>query len=289
MKLFGAVLSILLASLTAAPQPAAAEQPTNRGTVGELVRKLVGHRSKASIKPKVIGIDSADSSFLFAAAGSVEGVGGTFFRSDVMIFNFRSTSQRIALAWMAQGVDNTDGPVVYITLDANAAAVLPDFVPATLGQTGLGAVLISGVTSTGDPDDQALLGGTSRIWTPQPGASGSVSQTFTSVSTLDSLGGATAYALGNRHDAAFRTNVGIVNLDTEPHDWTVGVDGPLGDTTFTVSVLPMSMRQVPVPAGTYGDIFITFDSTGFDFGWSAYGASVDNDTGDSWSSHAAQP
>ena len=290
MKVLGAILSVLfLTSVTAGAQPASAEQSSDRGTVGELVRKLVAHRGAGSIKPKVIGLDSADSSFLFAAAGSVHGVGGTYFRSDVTIFNYRSVSQRIALGWIAQGVDNSAAPLQYMTLDANTPYILPDFVPTTLGQTGLGAVLISGVTSTGDPDSSALLGGFSRIWTPQPGQNGSVSQAFPSVSVLDSLGGDPAWALGNRHDSDFRTNVGIVNLDSVAHDWTVGVNGLLGETSFSVSVLPVSMRQVPLPAGTYGDLVLSFESTGFDFGWSAYGASVDNISGDSWTSHGSQP
>jgi hypothetical protein len=48
------------------------------------------------------------------------------------------------------------------------------------------------------------------------------------------------------------------------------------------------MLQVPLPAGTYGDLILAIESTGFDFAWSAYGASVDNISGDSWTSHAAQ-
>ena len=67
MKLLGAILSVLLlANVMAAAQPASPQQATGRGTVGELVRKLAVHRSSGSIRPKVIGVDSADSSFLFA-------------------------------------------------------------------------------------------------------------------------------------------------------------------------------------------------------------------------------
>jgi len=295
MKLLGAILSVaLLTTVTATAQPPSPVQSANRDTVGELVRKLVAHRGvsmkrEGSIRKKVVGLDSADSSFLFAAAGNVEGAGGTHFQSDVTLFNHRATSQRIAMAWLAQGVDNTQEPVQYMTLDANAPAILPDFVVATLGKSGLGAVLITGVDDAGDPDDAALIDGTSRIWTQQPGANGTVSQNFGSVSVVDSLGPDAAFALGNRHDDGYRTNVGVVNLDSVAHDWTVNVDGVTSDTSFPVSVPPMSMRQVALPAGNYGDLVLSFTTEDFEFWWSAYGASVDNISGDSWSSHAAQP
>jgi hypothetical protein len=162
-------------------------------------------------------------------------------------------------------------------------------VGATLGKSGLGAILITGVTSTGDLDSAAKLDGYSRIWTPQPGASGSVSQGFPSVSFFDSAGSVTAYALGNRHDSQFRTNAGVVNLDSAAHEWTVNVNGLLGERTFTVSVPAISMKQVALPTGTYGDLVLAFQTGASGFWWSAYGASVDNVSGDSWSSHAAQP
>jgi hypothetical protein len=108
------------------------------------------------------------------------------------------------------------------------------------------------------------------------------------VSLIDSVGAATAYALGNRHDSQFRTNVGIVNLDTASHTWTVGVNGLLGSKTFAVTVPAVSMQQVPLPAGTYGNLVLSFQASVSGY-WSAYGASVDNTSGDSWSSHASQP
>src|SRR5262245_54427014 len=295
MKLLGAILCVLLLTSVAAAAPPPSPAPSSdRGTVGELVRKLVAQRSQRSsnqrtLRPKVVGLDSADNSFLFAAAGNVEGAGGTHFQSDVTLFNHRSASQRIAMAWLAQGVDNSQEPVQYMTLDANGPAILPDFVVATLGKSGLGAVLVTGVTDAGDPDDAALIDGFSRIWTPQPGGGGSVSQNFGSVSVVDSLGPDAAFALGNRHDSGYRTNVGVVNLDSAAHDWTVNVDGVTSDTSFPVSVPPMSMRQVALPPGDYGDLVLSFTTEDFEFWWSAYGASVDNISGDSWSSHAAQP
>ena len=47
------------------------------------------------------------------------------------------------------------------------------------------------------------------------------------------------------------------------------------------------MMQVRLPGdGTYGDVALQF-TTDSDTWWSSYGASVDNISGDSWSSHGA--
>jgi len=49
------------------------------------------------------------------------------------------------------------------------------------------------------------------------------------------------------------------------------------------------MKQVALPAGNYGDLLVSISTTATGFWWSAYGASVDNISGDGWVSHASQP
>jgi len=61
------------------------------------------------------------------------------------------------------------------------------------------------------------------------------------------------------------------------------------------------MKQQVIPTGNWGDLVLAFQVndgaaattgpavTAADFWWSAYGAAVDNVSGDSWSSHASQP
>ena len=111
---------------------------------------------------------------------------------------------------------------------------------------------------------------------------------FPPVDLTDSIGSLTAYALGLRQDADYRTNVGIVNLDSVAHTWTISIYGLLATGSFRVSVAPCSITQAALPTGTFGDLFLTLKSDGYGFWWSAYGASVDNATGDGWVSHAAQ-
>jgi hypothetical protein len=207
--------------------------------------------------------------------------------------NHRNAMQRVSMGWIAQGVNNASRPLKYFDLNAVTPYVLRDLVgnPNLLGESGLGAVLVTGVTPGGAADSSATLDGFSRIWTNQPGAQGTVSLAFPSISVLDSHGNAFAYALGLRHDSGFRTNVGIVNLDSVPHTWTVTIngDGTSPITNFQVNVDAYSMRQVPVPVGDYGILLVALQPDATGFWWSAYGASVDNITGDGWVSHASQP
>ena len=286
-------IAALSAALLLAPQPAAAQAgfhrlPPDGTTLRDLVGKLP-RRDGTQVRTKVIGLDSADTAFLFAAAGSVQGAGGTYFRSDVTIINHRNADQIIAVGWLAQGVDNSNDPVQLFTIPARTPVILSDFVAGTLGKSGLGAVIVLAQTSSGASDSGAQIDGFSRIWTNQPGAAGTVSQGFPSVSIIDSVGSGTAYALGNRHDGGYRTNVGIVNLDSVSHTWEVDINGLNGAGSFSVTVPPVSMKQASLPSGNYGDLALSFTTSGSGFYWSAYGASVDNISGDSWSAHASQP
>jgi hypothetical protein len=260
------------------------------GTVGGMIEDLARTRG-TGVRTKVVNLDTTNDAFIFPSAGSVQGAGGTFFKSDGMIVNHRNAMQRISMGWIAQGVNNGSRPLKYFDLNAVTPYALRDLVTNNLQESGLGAVLVTGVTTSGSSDSSATLDGFSRIWTNQPGAQGTVSLAFPSISVLDSLGNSFAYALGLRHDTGFRTNVGIVNLDSVPHTWTVTIngDGPSPVTNFTVSVEGYSMRQVPVPAGNYGILLVALTPNASGFWWSAYAASVDNITGDGWVSHAAQP
>ncbi len=255
-----------------------------------IAKRLPREATSGGRRPEVVQLDSADSAFLIPVASSVHGAGGTYFRSDFAISNRRSVDQTIGIAWIAQGVNSAQAPLQHFTIRPGVTVALSDFVAATLGKTGIGAVAVFGETSTFDTDSSAALLGFSRIWTNQPNASGTVSLQFPAVSIIDSVGSAAAYAIGLRHDSQYRTNVGIVNLDSVSHTWTITIYSTLHPTaTFTVTIPPYSMNQVPLPAATYGDVFLQFQTTGSSFWWSAYAASVDNITGDGWVSRALQP
>lgn len=264
-------------------------------TISQAVQQMHASGTKrirrSKIGTNVIEVETADIAFIIPAAGSIPGANGTFFKSDFSIGNFNNNDQKVGIGWLKVGTDNSKAPLQYFTIPANTVASFNDFVGTQLNQSGLGALLIIAYDSTGQNVDQsALIDGFSRIWTPQPGvANGTVSQGFPAVSIMDSEGDFTAYAMGLRQDANFRTNVGIVNLDTVAHTWTVK---SLTGAQSSVTVQPYSLSQGSIAAGSapasgYVTLMIT-PTDSADFFWSAYGTSVDNVTGDGWVSRATQ-
>jgi len=254
-------------------------------TIAEGVRSL---RERAV--PKVIAVDLRDQAFLIPIAGNTAGSGGTYFRSDVAIGNYRSATQNLGVGWMVAGANNAQAPLSYFSIPANSVATLDDFVGKTLNKTGLGGILIFGVDSAGNNDSAASLDGFSRIWTNQPGAVGTVSQNFDAISLTDSIGSLTAYIVGLKQSGDFRANVGVVNLDTATHTWTARSVQTGAVTTLTVP--PYSVVQTGVAAGSATpsspNLVLTLQSDGFGFWWSAYASSTDNHTGDGWVCRAKQ-
>lgn len=261
-------------------------------TVRDLVASLREARetkppsaASARIKPEIVSVDWTKESFIIPAVGNVQGANGTFFRSDVTIANHRSVAQIVSVGFLQRGVNNGSSSVQNFSIGANITSFETDFVGRILGKSGvLGTLLVVARTATGDIDTAAQIDGFSRIWTPQPGSSGTVSQAFESIDIQDNL--ATSYGYGLRQDESFRTNVGLVNLYDTPNVFTIAIVGVSGSNSFTQTVQPYSMEQPSFPAGIYGDCYIriTSGSTNFNW-WSAYGTSVDNVTGDGWVSH----
>lgn len=285
MKIRSALIAVALVCLIAIPA-SAQKQPLEQGKpVGELLRQMnVG----GGVRSNIIAVDWADSSFLIPAAGNAPGQNNTHFRSDLTIINYRNQQQRVAVGWMQAGTNNCNAPTVTLTL-GTGWRFYEDFVGATLGRTGLGALLIVGLDAAGNVDDNAELDGFSRIWTRQPNGTGTSSQQFPPVAVDDLLGSLQAYAIGLRHDAGFRTNVGVVNLDTAPHTWNVEVwgAGMTAPARFTLTAQPCALSQTSIPAGTYGPLLIAFEQQSpTALHWTAYGSSTDNFTGDGWIVHA---
>ena len=227
---------------------------------------------------------------LIPAAGSTPGANGTFFKSDITLGNFAERAQAVRLTWLPQGATATYSTT--INLGARSFIRSADFVHDYLGQSGLGAILVTGVNGFG-ADPTASLYVASRIWSPQPGTTGTTSQSLPAIPTstinttdaaLFSLGG---IGVGN----GFRTNVGLVNLDpvNEQTLFIVFTQSPL-PFAIPVTVPPMSMQQ-----GTLGstnffspEMLITNGTPAATRSnlWVAYGSTVDNVTGDAWSERA---
>jgi hypothetical protein len=149
--------------------------------------------------------------------------------------------------------------------------------------------MVTGVDATGAFDASAQLVATSRIWTTQPGASGTESQSLPSIATTD-IASSTVSVLGARRDARYRTNVGIVNLSTNAQSFQVVVFGSFGTEVRQVDVQPVSMVLVGV-TGSNSTIPLQIQvqniSTVRTTAFVAYASSVDNTTGDAWTTLGA--
>ena len=130
---------------------------------------------------QIIATRSSSSQFLIPAAGAQQGIGGTFFRSDVTILNYRPVDQRIRLQWLPQDATGVGVPAIETSINASSGIATEDFVTNFMQKTGLGAILVTGIDAGGAFDPGAQLVATSRIWTPQPGSGGTTSQSLPSI------------------------------------------------------------------------------------------------------------
>lgn len=227
---------------------------------------------------------------LIPAAGSVEGANGTFFHSDIALVNFATHDQIVRLEWLPEGA--TGASSTTITISAQNGFRSSDFVLQYLHQSGLGAIVITGVTSTGALDSTAALFASSRIWTPQPGgAGGTTSQSLPAipVTAINTPQFAALFGVGGLN-GNYRLNVGIVNLDpvnSQTFSVSYAPQGPLPASGTQVIVPPKSMQQIPFGSGPnfYPPEIVIANVTPSatqSTAWIAYGSTVDNITGDAW-------
>lgn len=224
---------------------------------------------------------------LIPAAGSVQGGNGQFFRSDINVVNYSDHDQRVFFNWLPQGVTGTTVVRRQTTIPARKGIQSDDFVASFLQLSGLGAILITGVDSNGVTDATARLYATSRIWSNQPGlSSGTVSQTFSAIPT-SAVNSTRLTLLGMKRDNDFRLNVGLVNLANTDQTLQISIGGSNSAvTTMNVTVPAFSMVQTPVTGAALTNVQVAItNATAISpsTSWIAYGSSVDNVTGDSWS------
>jgi hypothetical protein len=201
--------------------------------------------------------------------------------------------------WLPNG-DPSGLDAFILALDGDQPPfTVEDFVGEVLEKSGVGSLVLLPIdTTTGDVDPDAAIDAYSRIWTPQPNATGTVSQPFPGVEPEYMVGEYEAVILGLRQDAGYRTNYGILNLYDEELTFLVTIipdnaTDPSQWAETTVTVPATSMIQTSIPAGNHGlhTIFITLeeDIPGDDQPWVTWASSTDNITGDGWVSIGANP
>ncbi len=229
---------------------------------------------------------------LVPVAGSTPGANGTFFRSDITIVNLANHDETVTLEWLPQAGGNATTTI--ITIPKQSGIRSPDFVVEYLHQTGLGAIMITGITSEGVDVDAALYV-SSRVWSPQPGTSGTTSQSLPAV-TMGSafFSGVTArvFGVGSVENAAnYRVNVGIVNADPiNTHTFDISAPSntrPFGANHYLLTLPPRSMAQVSLGNDLLPNAEVLIQNTtatsSRSTAWIAYASTIDNITGDAWS------
>ena len=96
--------------------------------------------------------------------------------------------------------------------------------------------------------------------------------------------------IGLRRDNQYRLNVGVINLDNDRAQTfaiTIAGNNPVVTERIVFTLQPLSMQQIPLIGPPLSNLQllvenITADATA-SRQWFAYGSSIDNVTGDSWS------
>jgi len=222
---------------------------------------------------------------LIPAAGNIAGQNGTFFRSDITVVNLRNSDQIVFIEWLPQ--PSGAATSTSITIPALTGIRSSDFVHDYLSTTGLGAILLTAVTQPNSEaaiDTNGRLFVSSRIWTPQPGTTGTTSQNLSTVplSTINTPAAAIFGIGGADKPSDYRVNVGIVNVDPSRTQTFVVV---FSSTQATTVVLPpRTMQQISTGSGFTGPhISISNVTTNGSNLWTAFGSTINNVTGDAWS------
>lgn len=233
------------------------------------------------------------SHILIPAAISADGGNGTKFRSDIRITNLRGTPQLVVIYWLPAGVGGVER-FELVELQSGETLESDDFVHEVLNASGLGAIGVGGLNEETDPDPNAMLHVTSRVWTPQPGTAGTSSQALAPIPVSD-IESTHVFIKGHRRNEQYRTNVGIVNLDDADHHYLVTVSGEvmtLLPEEYSVTVPGESVIQIPTSGVAQNQLRIDVvqapveGETTSSF-WVAYASSVDNITGDGWTTVGA--
>jgi len=221
---------------------------------------------------------------LIPAAGSTPGAFGTFFHSYIGIANFANRDQNVKLDWLPQGSTSTFSKT--ILLHGFDFRISADFVAEVLGQSGLGAILITGVASNGDPDPTASLFAQSHIWSPQPGTGGTTAQSIPVIATgtINTPDAAVLFPNPLRVGNNYRYNIGLVNLDPKNEQTFVITFQGFTPFNLTLTVPPMSTQMALMAGSGFPEINIanlTQASTKSNL-WVAYFSTIDNITGDAF-------
>jgi PKD repeat protein len=208
--------------------------------------------------------------------GRAAGANGTFWRSDVTLYNPRSTSMTVAVRYLPAGSDNRGAAVRNVTIGGNRTTVLP------------GVLSWAGLSAGSGALDVQWSGGNGPVVTSRTYTTTTEGGTFgQSIDPIAGYGN-DVYVPGLRSDFSYRSNVGFVN----GNDTTIGVTAQIlasnGDVVAQgfVALPPRSQNQMSLTSlfpGINPQLVGSFTLKAHTDGAPvlfAYGSIVDNGSGD---------
>lgn len=226
---------------------------------------------------------SAKNSYI-PVAGSVPGVGGTYFRTDLRIFNPSDTVDIVvSIHFLPTGIDGSNISGRLVTVPKREMVVLNDVVGTFLEwpTPAIGALRLDS-----DTDASYSYIADSRIYTDStnPAVSGTYGQYVPAMTAAEAKEKTVVLQLKNDFFGEYRSNVGVMNpgdVETTVTAKLYGFDGtPLGNIG-QLTIPAKSMQQVSIQDlfgfAVFPDGFVTFESTHPVFTW---GSVIDNRTGD---------
>jgi hypothetical protein len=217
------------------------------------------------------------SSLVLPAVGRAPGANGTYWRSDVTLYNSRGGNADVYLRYLAAGSDNRNAAVRRYTLGGGQTLVIRDVLSDFNLSSGTGALQVFWL----DGGDGPAV--TSRTYTTVPGG-GTYGQSIDPVIAQ----GYDSVVPGLRSDASFRSNVGLVNSGDSPVGAGIALLSASGQQIGTafVTLPPKSQMQTSL-AGLFPNVNVAFlgsftiqAHTNDAPTLSAYGSIVDNGSGD---------
>jgi PKD repeat protein len=236
---------------------------------------IVDNRTQDPIYVQAVAPSSGSGSFV-PVVGRASGANGTFWRSDVTMFNPGASALTVSLRYLANGIDNRGASSRSLTIGPRQSTTLSD-VSTWLGAgDGNGALQVSWSGASGPVV-------TSRTYTSTT-AGGTFGQSIDPIraAARDSV------VTGLRSDSSYRSNLGLVNTADQAISVALSIVSPSGQTvgTTNVTVQAKSAIQASVSglfpalnAAALGSFTLEAhtDSAASLF---AYGSIIDNLSGD---------
>jgi hypothetical protein len=229
--------------------------------------------------PRLLNAVVGNAMVVLPVAGSATGASGTSYTTDLTLTNGRDGAQDVIISWLSQGGVSSFHVTLPTSSDESGGSVtIPDF-SQSFAISGIGSLVIAAVDASGNVDPNASITASADIWSHPADQRAPFSQSVAAVTRQSAIGHATAEVRGSQHDFAFRTNLGVVNLSGQAHRYEIAIEGERATNTFTVTVPPFSLIQVPLPDADYGalTIKVTADAS---TDWAAYASTIDRVTGE---------